>query len=234
MRAEARGRRRTRTGWCASASISSSPRLLPYAHSSTSSSPSSARSRVAFSGPAAVPAAQTARCSARARRRRGWCTARARRRAPRATSSRYTSSDAETITTSWPSRRCQAMRSRASGVIADRASAAPNARPAAATSSYGLPAEDARQHAFLRRVAIAAPGAPRARAARDSARESRASTGAAPGDRDEERHAACRAASSCRRSRRRRTFAASLRRRSSDGQAPEHRGRARAAAPTMT
>ena len=41
----------TRTGAGPSASISSSPRLLPYAHSSTSSSPRSVRSRVAFSGP---------------------------------------------------------------------------------------------------------------------------------------------------------------------------------------
>ena len=93
------------------------------------------------------------------------------------------------MTTSWPSRRCHAMRSRASVVIArPRADVRPvRAARGIERRCTASPREHARQDPFLDGVAVAATRAPRARVAATRPPSARA-TATATRDRHEERH----------------------------------------------
>ena len=146
-----------------------------------------ARRRASPSRPRGSSHRAGARCTDRARRcsRLVHKTCATPRR--RATSSRYTSSDAETITTSWPSRRCHAIRSRASVVIRGTRELGRRTRgPRLRRRSTDGRASTRVENTLLRDVAIAASGR-REREAGRLRRAGRASTATPTDDGGEER-----------------------------------------------
>ena len=190
-------------GWSASASISSSPRLLPYAHSSTSFVAEQRLQPRRLLGAAAVRAAQAVRCSARGRRRRGRVhkhvrdSQRARDLVEVDVERRGDDHDVVSL--------ASVPRDPVARLGRDRRTGEPRAERAGPRRRHVgtvRPPAPASARAPWRASRSPRPG--RAREAAPTPRRAARATVAAPGDARSGTARACRAGSSCRRSRRRR------------------------------